>query len=161
MSRQRPPQLRKRSTPKRATDATSVRARPIDHGRQAEATRSGAPAGSKARRVYTSRCVAGTDERQRRGDGDDTPLVLDELGDKLDAFWSLATADDADADKALEEFGPHTGGSRRAWPTSSPCPLLSLIPSDSSKHIASSCGASRCSIATGGASRARSRSWAR
>ncbi len=49
--------------------------------------------------------VAGIDERQRRGDGDDTPLVLDELGDKLDAFWSLATADDADADKALEEFG--------------------------------------------------------
>ena len=49
--------------------------------------------------------MADTDARHHRGDGDDTPLVLDELGDKLDAFWSLATADDADADKALEEFG--------------------------------------------------------
>jgi len=56
------------------------------------------------RAVYGAR-VADTDARHHCGDGDDTPLVLDELGDKLDAFWSLATADDADADKALEEFG--------------------------------------------------------
>ena len=62
------------------------------------------PAQVRVRAVYGAR-VADTDARHHRGDGDDTPLVLDELGDKLDAFWSLATADDADADKALEEFG--------------------------------------------------------
>ncbi len=89
---------------RRATDTISVRAARLITGDRLEATRSGAPAGAK-RAGLASRHVAGTDERQRRSDGDDTPLVLDELGDKLDAFWSLATADDADADKALEEFG--------------------------------------------------------